>query len=404
MIMRVKHSNGLLVSAVVAAFAITAPTLAETAAETATETTPAMTTPAPPSISVLVASKKPIAENLTVTGSFAAGELVLVSPEVEGLAVTEILAEEGDTVEKGQVLARLSASTTNIQIAQTKANIARNDAALAQAQNQIEQAKISADRAISDLNRTKKLRTSGVSSLEQFDQREAAYNLAASQLDAASLALEVTKADRLAIDAQMDELKLRLARCEITAPVAGYISRRTVQVGGIASGSRDAMFNIVANGVVKLLAEVPESDLPKVKLGQKASIVVNGYDKPIEGTVKLISPEVNETTRIGFAHIRVADGVRIPLGSFGRAEIALAAADGVALPLTAVTFGEDGPTVQVVKDGKVEERKVITGLVGTNDIEITDGVAPGDTVVARAGSFVRDGDQVTPVILTSVNQ
>jgi HlyD family secretion protein len=393
-----KYIRAVLFSSVLVATTPVALCYAETATDTKT------TTPAPPSISVIVAEKKPIAETLTVSGSFAAGELVLVTPEVEGLAVTEILAEEGDTVNKGQVLARLSGSTIDIQIAQTNADIARNDAAIAQARNQIEQAKITADRAIADLNRTKKLRTSGVSSIEQFDQREAAYNLAASQLEAANLALDVTKADRLGIEAQMADLALKRARTEIKAPVAGYISRRTVQIGGIASGSRDAMFNIVANGTVKLLAEVPESDLPKVKIGQIANIVVNGYRKPIEGTVKLISPEVNETTRIGFAHIRVAEGVRIPLGSFGRAEIGLAASDGVALPLTAVTFGEDGPTVQIVIDGKVIERKVITGLVGTNDIEITNGVAPGDKVVARAGSFVRSGDAVTPIILTSAQQ
>jgi HlyD family secretion protein len=100
-------------------------------------------------------------------------------------------------------------------------------------------------------------------------------------------------------------------------------------------------------------------------------------------------------------HIRVEDGARIPLGSFGRAEIALAGSSGVALPLTAVTFGDDGPTVQIVKDGRVEVRKVITGLVGTNDIEITGGVAPGEQVVARAGTFVRDGDAVTPVAVSA---
>ncbi len=138
-----------------------------------------------PSISVLIAQKGKIAENLNVTGSFAAGELVLVTPEVEGLAVTEILSEEGDTVKKGQVLARLSPLQIDIQVAQTKASLARNDAALAQAQNQIEQMQISEERAKADLARTAKLRTSGVSSVEQFDQRQASYDLASAQLSAA---------------------------------------------------------------------------------------------------------------------------------------------------------------------------------------------------------------------------
>jgi HlyD family secretion protein len=399
MIMTIRKSQMLLATALLSTSLLTTVAISEeTVAAKSAETV------APPSISVLVAQKKPIAETLTVTGSFDAGELVLVTPEVEGLAVTEILAEVGDTVAKGQVLARLSSSAVEIEILQAKANLARNDAAVAQARNQIDQARISEDRAIADLNRTKKLRTSGVSSVEQFDQRQATADLAASQLEATKLSLEVTNADRLVIEAQLQELDLRKARTEIKAPFGGYISRRTVQVGGIASSQRDPMFNIVANGTLKLVAEIAESDLPKVKIDQKAKITVNGLDKPIEGIVKLVLPEVNETTRIGNAQIRIADGVRIPLGSFGRAEIALGASDGVVLPLTAVTFGEDGPTVQVVNDGKVEERKVITGLVSTNDIEITDGVEVGEEVVARAGSFVRSGDIVTPVVLTSMQQ
>jgi HlyD family secretion protein len=369
----------------------------------AQEAQPAAATvaPAAPSITVLVAERRSIAERLTVTGSFAAGELVLVTPQVEGLSVVEILAEEGDEVKKGQVLARVSSMEVDIQLLQNTASLAKSNAAIAQAENQIEQARINEDRAVADLNRTKKLRSSGVSSVEQFDQRQAAYDLASSQLEGARMSLEVAKADRLAIEAQRQELELRKSRTEIKAPVDGYISRRTAQIGSIASGSRDPMFNIVALGAVKLVAEVAESDLPKVKAGQKALISINGMDKPIEGEVKLISPEVNETTRIGNAQIRVAEGVRIPLGSFGRADISLAASEGVTLPLTAVTFGEDGPTVQIVKDGKVEERKVITGLVSTTEIEITSGVIAGETVVARAGSFVRDGDSVTPVMVSA---
>ena len=357
--------------------------------------------PAPPSISVMVAEKKPIAEDLTVTGSFAAGELVLVSPEIEGLAVTEFLVEEGDTVTKGQVLARLNGASIDIQILQNKASLARNTLALDQAKNAITQAQINSDHADADLERSKKLRTSGVATQQTLDQLQAAYDLANAQLANAKLGLEGAQADRVGIEAQLDGLNLNKARTEIKSPVDGYISQRTVQIGGIASGQKSPMYQIVANGLVKLLAEIPESDLPRIKVGQKASITINGYDRPIDGEVKLLSPMVDQTTRVGLAHIRVADDVRIPLGTFGRAKISLASAEGVALPLTAVTFSDNGPTVQIVKEGKVEVRKVITGLVGTDDIEITSGVAPGETFVARAGTFVRDGDLVTPVKISA---
>jgi HlyD family secretion protein len=366
--------------------------------------TPAKADAGAPVVSVFEAQRKPIAANLIVTGSFAAGELVLVSPQIEGLAITEILAEEGDDVKKDQVLAKLSSSSTDIKIIQTEANLAKNETAVKQAQNQIDQAKINNDRAQADLNRTKKLRSTGVATVEQFDTRQAAADLTNAQLQASQLALESARADRLGLDAQMQDLQLQKSRTEIKAPVDGFISRRTAQVGGIASASKDAMFNIVANSTIKLLAEVAESDLPKVQIGQKATIVVNGMSKAINGEVKLIGREVNETTRIGIAHIKVLDDAKISIGSFGRATIALAASDGVVLPLTAVTFGEDGPTIQIVENGKVSVRKVITGLVSTSEIEITDGLKEGESVVSRAGTFVRDGDMVTAVKLTDAAQ
>jgi HlyD family secretion protein len=355
-----------------------------------------------PTISVMVAEKKSIAEELVVTGSFAAGANVQVTPLVSGYAVTEILAEEGDEVKLGQVLARLDSKEIDIQLTQNEASLARNDASVLQAKNQIEQANISKDRALSDLNRTKKLRSTGVSTVEQFDQRQAAYDLASAQFDSAKLALVAAEADRLSIEASRQELLLRKERTELKAPVDGYISNRLVEYGTIASSQGGAMFRLVAKGQVKLVAEVPESDLPKVKMDQVATIAVNGYDKALQGVVALISPEVEQATRMGSVHIKLAEGVRIPLGAFGRATISLAAGQGVALPLTAVTFGEDGPTVQIVKDGKVEVRKVITGLVSTTEIEVTDGVAPGETFVARAGSFVRAGDIVNPVVVSEV--
>ncbi len=350
-----------------------------------------------PKISVITAQKKQLAANLSVTGSFAAGELVLVTPEVEGQLVNAILAEEGDDIKQGQVLAKLSSAAIDIKILQTKAALASNDASIKQAENQIAQASISEARAAADLNRTKKLRTSGVSTVEQLDQRQATYDLASATLAGAELAVDVAKANRLSTEAQMQELALNKSRTEIKAPVSGFISRRTVQLGSIASSGRDPMFNIVNEGVIKLVVEVAESDLPKVKVGQKAAITVNGIAQTLEGEVKLVTPEVNEATRTGKAHIRVNNKQRIPLGSFGRADIALGAADGVALPLTAVAFGEDGPTVQLVRNGKIVEQRVLTGLVSTTEIEITNGVNVGDMVVARAGSFVRSGDAVTPV-------
>ena len=356
--------------------------------------------PAPPTISVLTAESKPIDEQLNVTGSFAAGETVLVLPQIEGLAITDFTAEIGDTVKKGQVLAHLNGQTIDLQIQQTNAVLARNKLSIDQAQNTIDQSTISRTKADLDLQRSKKLRTTGVETQQSLDQFQAAFDLANAQLNGANLALEGAKTDLLGTQVQLDTLNLNKSRTEIKAPVDGYIADRQLQIGGIASGSKPPLFSIVQDSRIELLAEIPESDLPRVKVGQKASISINGLAKPVMGEVSLIAPQENQQTRIGIAHVAVENDTRIALGTFGRAIITLAAGEGVALPLTAVTFSDNGPTVQIVKNGKVEVRKVNTGLVGTDVIEITLGVAAGETFVARAGSFVRDGDAVTPVALT----
>jgi HlyD family secretion protein len=309
------------------------------------------------------------------------------------------LVEEGDAVKEGQVMARLMSRDIDIQLEQNTASLARNDALVAQARNQIEQARISREKAEADLARTNRLRRSGVSTIEQQDQRQSAFDIAVAQQEAAQFSLASAEADRKLIEAQREELELRKSRTEIKAPVDGYVSRRRVEYGMVSSSQGDPMFHIVAKSLLKLVAEVPEADLPKVALGMKADVTANGYDKTFAGEVALISPFVNEQTRMGSVHIRMSEGTRLPLSAFGRASIALATEEGVTVPMTAVTFGKDGPTVQVVSNGRVEVRPVKTGLVSAEEIEINEGLAEGETYVARAGSFVRDGDTVNPVPL-----
>ncbi len=95
----------------------------------------------PPSVTVAHAVRGPIVETVDVTGTLVPREEILVSPQVDGVAITQILAEEGDHVRAGQVLARLSRETFDAMMAQNTAQIARDQAAIAQA----EAARVQAD-------------------------------------------------------------------------------------------------------------------------------------------------------------------------------------------------------------------------------------------------------------------
>lgn len=381
-----------------AAFNVTAPVFAAEAAQQKTEA------PKPPAISVIAAKTREIVESLVVSGNFVAREEILVLPEINDSQVVEILAEEGDEVKKGQVLARLSTSAIEVQLAQSDAALARNEAAIAQAKAQIAQAEASAAQAKTDLGRTKRLKTSGFATGELYDQRQTSLTTASAQLESAKQALGIAEADRKATEAQRRESELRRARTEVKAPTDGYISRRTVQLGGIASMAQEPMFRIIQNGEIDLAAEVAESDLPKLKVRQTAKITPVGAKEAIDGGVRFIGPEVNGTTRLGSVRVGILNKQRVPLGSFGRAIVEIARTQGVSLPLSAVTFKADGAVTQIVKDGKVEVRKVKTGLIDDTHVEITEGVTAGETVVAKAGTFVRNGDVVTPVLLAEQSE
>ena len=87
------------------------------------------------------------------------------------------------------------------------------------------------------------------------------------------------------------------------------------------------------------------------------------------------------------------------MNSSGRAQIKTGQSCGIAVPLTAILYGSAGTVVQVVRRGRVETRRVETGLMSGGQVEIRDGsqLVEGDIVVARAGALLREGDPVRPV-------
>jgi HlyD family secretion protein len=336
-------------------------------------------------------------ETVLATGSLVAREEILVGPEVEGLRITEVLADEGQRVKKGDVLARLVADTLDAQVAASDASLARTAAAIAQAKSSIVQAEARLSEAGNAYERAKPLREAGHMTEAVFDQREQAYKTAAAQLAAAKDGLKVAEAERAQVEAQRRELTWRRGRVEVKAPADGLISRRMARVGGYAAGTAEPMFRIVAKGEVELDAEVVETRLGALKVGQKARVEVAGLGE-VDGSVRLISPEVDKTTRLGRVRIFLGDDAGLRVGSFARGSIVTAAAKGLAVPASSVLYGPEGPTVQVVVGSRVETRRVKTGLAAGELVEVREGLAEGDLVVARAGTFLREGDTVKPVL------
>jgi RND family efflux transporter MFP subunit len=335
-------------------------------------------------------------ETVVATGSLVAREEILVGPEVEGLRVVEVLADEGARVKKGDVLARLVADTLDAQLAQNDAGIARTVAGIAQAKASIVQAEARLVESRNSYERAKPLHSAGHMTEAVFDQRRQAAQTAEAQLAASQDGLKLAEAEKAQVQAQRRELLWRRGRVEVTAPADGIVSRRMARVGGYAAGAAEPMFRIVAKGEVELDAEVTEVRMPLLKEGQKARVEVAGLGQ-VEGTVRLVSPEIDKSTRLGRVRIFLGDSPGLRVGSFARGLIVTANGHGLAVPASAILYGAQGPTVQVVRENRVVTTKIETGLAAGVIVQVRSGLAEGDLVVTRSGTFLREGDAVRPI-------
>lgn len=356
---------------------------------------------APPAVTAARVDVHDFVETVLVTGSLVAREEILVSPEVDGLRVLELKADEGDWVKKGDILAVLVFEQLDAQLAQNEAALARSDAAIAQAKSQIVEAEARLSEANASLERARPLVKDKYLSESVFDQRDAAAKSAQAQLAAAGSGLKSAEAEKAQVEAQRRELSWRRSNTEVRAPADGLISRRTARIGAIALGSTfggvEPLFRIVAKGELEVAADVPESQVGKLAVGQTATIVIEG-SAPITGTVRMVSPEVDKSRRVGAVRIFLGVRPELRIGAFAHGTIETARSRNLAVPLASVLYGDDGPTVQVINDGRVSVRRVEIGLVADQDAEVLNGVAEGDLVVAKAGTFLRDGDAVRAML------
>ena len=182
----------------------------------------------------------------------------------------------------------------------------------------------------------------------------------------------------------------------IQAPVAGLISASTAVIGAVASARGEALFSIIARSEFDLVGLVPMQHLPKLAVNQTARIKIIGAGE-VDGKVRRVASTVEPNSQLGQVIVSVTTNRKLLVNSSGRAMIKTGQSCGVAVPLTAVLYGSAGTVVQVVKHARVETKRVEVGLMSGGQVEIRDGLAEGDIVVARAGALLREGDPVRPV-------
>ncbi|KMK68356.1 efflux RND transporter periplasmic adaptor subunit [Puniceibacterium sp. IMCC21224] len=349
-----------------------------------------------PRVTVTRAVRDEIVTTVPVSGSLLPRNEILIYPQVSGFVVDEILADVGDIVAAGDVLARINARTLQAQLAQAQAEQARAEAGVRQAQSQITSAEASQVQAEAALARARELNRTGTVSGAGLEDAVAAAQTARAAADSARDGLAVAQAAVQQAAAQASVAALDLDHATIVAPTGGLISARNGQSGSITAMSGDPFYRLIDGGVIEVEAEVIETALGQISTGDPVTLRIAGLGE-VSGTVRLISPTVDPATRLGTIRITTGaqDGLRA--GVFASGEVIVDRHEGLSVLSSAVQNTGTESYVLRVRDGHLQHQPVIAGVIWQNRREILTGLDEGDDVVARAAGFFGDGDAVIAV-------
>jgi HlyD family secretion protein len=401
------------------------------------------------------AARRTITETVNASGKVYPEVEVKVSPDISG-EIVELNVAEGDTVKRGQILARIYADIYNSQRDQAAAVVAQSQAQVANSEAQMGALKATLDQTQAAYKRNKQLLDDKVISQAEFETAQQAYLSAQANYAAAQKGIQASQANVQANIASLNRASKDVGRTTIIAPMDGVISLLSVKKGERVAGNSfnvgTEMMRIADLNSIEVQVDVSENDIPKVKLGDSADVEVDAYNqRKFKGVVyKIANPATSLTSTASSTttvtnyevHIRLlpesyADlmgkGKPFPFrpNMTGSADIKTNTQENVlSVPLNAVTTrdknnnstqksddnssnnnNDDNNAVnnddinEVVfvlqKDGTVKQHIVKTGTQDLNNIQVLSGINAGDEVVTGPYDIVskdlKDGTKVKVV-------
>jgi membrane fusion protein, multidrug efflux system len=341
----------------------------------------------PVAVEAAAAAVGVLIEGIDVTGTLAPKFEVDVKSEVAGL-VSEVYVTEWVRVKKGEPLAR-------IDIREQEAFVKRTEAALESAKSSELQARVADSRARRELERMKKLKENGLATQQALDDAVSEAEAAASRVEAAQSLVRAAQED-------LNQVKTRLAKGRIIAPIEGIVSERRANVGDLVgeAGSNPPIFHIVDNRVLNLTVSVPSASMAGLRRGQPLEFTTDALPgKIFKGTVMFINPAVNEADRSVrvVAEVNNAAG-ELKGGLFVQGRIVTGKRDGVILLPREALLGwdvvEKKAKLFVVEGDKAKSREVRTGVATEGKVEIAAGLKPEETYIVRGAFNVKEGDKL----------
>ena len=306
-----------------------------------------------------------------ITGTLKAVHSALVKARVPG-ELQGLTVREGDAVKAGQVIARVEPTeySERLRQAQQQADAARAQVDIAQ---------------------------------RQYDNNAALVNqgfISKTALDNSLASLNTAKANYRAAQAGTEVLRKSVSDTVLRAPISGQVSQRLAQPGERVSPEA-RIVEIVDLSQLELEAALSPADSVQVRVGQPATLALEGVPQPVPATVARINPSAQAGSRSVLVYLNVTPQPGLRQGLFATGQLATEGVRALAVPLNAVRTDKPTPYVQVVQDGHVAHLPVKTGARGQADGELwvaVQGVADGATVLRGSAGNLRSG---TPVRLAA---
>lgn len=313
---------------------------------------------APVNVTVMTIEKEPrFAETFDLPAIIEPNRIVTIAAEIEG-RVERIPMAEGNTVKADQLIVQLNSDLIRPQVKIAKAQFERNEI---------------------EYDRMKKLIEDDATSRSDFDNAETNKNIS---------------------KAQLEEVRARLERTDINAPITGVLNDILVEEGEYVQVGTPVA-EIVDINTVKVVVDVPERDITFFEVGAEAEVFFSyrGKDKSMTGTITFISELADQRTRSTSVEITLRNEKGfMRSGQIVRVHLTRRVLeDAILIPLLAVIPTENGDAVYVVNSKEAHRREVKLGAIKEDRVLVTQGLEPGDKLIIEGHRFVAPGQKVNVV-------
>jgi RND family efflux transporter MFP subunit len=325
--------------------------------------------------------RETVSEQVTVVGNLIGAATVEVVPKVSG-RLQSISVRLGDSVRKGQTIAKVEDQEVREQVRQAEASFEVSRATVRQREADLKFAETNLDRSRSLFERQLLPR-------QTLDDAEARYQASVAQLDLARAQFQQAQA-------RLEELRITLANTTVPSPVDGFVAKRNLDPGAYASQNAPVV-SVVDISTVRLVANLVERDLKRVQVGTAAAVEVDAFPgETFSGRISRIAPVFDPATRTAEMEIEVPNrSGRLKPGMYARVVLTVdTRQNALVVPRNAVVDVEGKRGVFVPQENRAQFRQVQTGLQDETRVEITGGLSEGSRVITTGALALRDGDPI----------